>query len=249
MGLEEAAQELQEADADPEEVASTLQDAAPGAYKHVRKKHYKEGKSEVEEELTSAQDKIASLRKEKQSLKEKIEDGIDEPPEVEELRENYESKIEQLENQINDIKGEKEEAVQSWKEKTRAVKGTTFKEQVASTLKEQGVDPDYADFKAEQAVSGSRVKFEGDDGLEIGIYEDGVPVQASDDQPKHEAFAQSLAEEVPDKFVEDPRPDATMNGHPSASSASSRMTREQFEQMSPADQKSFIDGGGEVVSS
>jgi len=249
MGLDEAAQELQEADADPEEVASTLQDAAPSAYKHVRKKHYKEGKSEVEDELTSAQDKIASLRKEKQSLEEKIESGNDEPPEVEELRDNYEAKIDQLETQIDEVKTEKEEAVESWQKKTRAVKGTTFKEQVASTLKDQGVDPDYADFKAEQAVSGSRVQFEGDDGLEIGVYEDGVPLPTSDDQPKHEAFAQSLAEEVPDKFVEDPRPDATMNGNPSASTGSGTMTREQFEQMSSAEQKSFVEDGGEVVSS
>jgi flagellar biosynthesis chaperone FliJ len=247
MGLDEAAAELQDADAEPEEVASTLQDAAPGAYKHVRKKHYKEGKSEVENELNSAQDKIASLRKEKQSLEEKVDKGMDESPEVEELRQNYEKKIGNLESTLDEVKSEKEEAVQSWKEKTRAVKGTTFKEKVASTLKEQGVDPDYADFKAQEAVSGNRVQFEGEDGLEIGLYEDGVPVRTSDDQPKHEAFAQNLAEEVPDKFVEDPRPDATMNGNPASGAGSTQVTRSQFEEMSQEERMAFTREGGEVV--
>lgn len=249
MGLEEAVNELQEADADPDEVASTLKEAATDTYKAIRNPAYKEGKQEVSDKLNSAQDKIASLRKEKQSLEEKMEEEIEEPPEVEELRENYEKKINQLESQMEDLKTEKEEAVQSWQDRTRAVKGTTFKEQVASTLKEQGVDPDYADFKAEQAVAGDRVQFEGDDGLEIGVYEDGVPLPTSEDQAKHEAFASSLAEEVPDKFKEDPRPDATMNGTPSASGGSSTVTREQFESMSPAEKKSFVEEGGEVVSS
>lgn len=245
MGLDEAAAELQDADADPEEVASTLKDAAPGAHKHLRKTYYKEGKSEVEDELNSAQDKIASLRKEKKSLEEKM--GGEESPEVEELRDNYESKINQLESQVDEARTEKEEAVQEWKERTRAVKGTSFQQKVASVLKDQGVDEDYAEFKAQEAVSGDRVQFEGDNGLDIGVYEDGVPLPTSDDQAKHEAFASSLADEVPDKFIDDPRPGSTMNGSPAGSTGGNQVTRSQFEEMSQSERMEFSREGGEVV--
>jgi len=243
--LDDAVEALGEADSS--EVASTLESSAPDVYKEIRNPAFKKGKEEVQSELQSAQDKIASLRKEKQSLQEKAQQNT--PPEVEEVQEQYEKKISDLNSQLDDLKTEKQEAVQSWKQKTRQERGRSFQDKVFSELTSRGVDPDYAEFKAEQATAGERVQFAGDDGLEIQVYESDpdVPLNVPDDAQKHEAFAQTLVEEVPDKFIEDTRPGSTLNGEPEASTGGKTMRREDFEAMSAAEQQEFALNGGTVV--
>lgn len=243
--MDEALDALQEQD--PQEVASALESKAPDVYKQIRNPAFKQGKREVQSELESAQDKIASLRKEKQSIEEKAEQNT--PPEVEEVQQKYEKKIDSLNQQIDDLQTEKQEAVESWKQKTREERGRSFQDKVFSELTSRGVDPDYAEFKAQQATAGERVQFAGDDGLDIEVYEadPDVPLNVPDDASKHEAFADTLVEEVPDKFIEDSRPGSTLNGEPESTPGGKTMRREEFEQMAPAEQKEFALNGGTVV--
>lgn len=245
MDFDDALAALQEAD--PEEVASALESGAPDVYKQIRNPAFKQGKEEVQSELQSAQDKIASLRKEKQSLQEQANE--DTPPEVEEVKQKWQQKVESLNQKLNDVKTEKEEAVESWKEKTRHERGRSFQDKVFSELTSRGVDPDYAEFKAQQATAGERVQFTGDDGLEIEVYEQDpdVPLNIPDSSAKHEAFANTIVEEVPDKFIEDARPGSTLNGSPSGSGGSDTMRREDFEAMSPSKQQEFVTDGGTVT--
>jgi len=233
MDLNEAVDAL--TDADPKEAKDALEGTQ--VHKSIRSDAYKEGQNDKESDVSDAQDKIASLRKEKQSLENKVESLEEEQPDEAELIGKYEEKLEQKNSKIQQLQEEKEEVESDWKSRTQSVKTSTLQERIASQLKGQGVDSDYADFKAEQAVNSGRVKF--DDDLNPQVYEDDdgtVPLHTNGD-PVHEAFAQELADDVPDKFIEDPRPGSTGVGNTQGTGGGRTIPRSEYESMDASAKK------------
>lgn len=233
MDLDEAINAIQEAD--PDEAKEALEGTR--VHKSIRSEAFKEGQSEKETELSKAQDKIASLRNEKQDLNSKIEQLEDEQPEEAELIGKYEEKLEQKNQRIDELESEKQEVEEEWRSRTQSVKSSSFQERTAAALKSRGVDEDYAEFKAEQAVSSGRVDF--DENLNAKVYEDEegtVPLHSNGD-PAHQAFAQDILDDVPDKFVADNRPGETGVGSTEGTGGGKTITRSEFEDMSPGKRK------------
>lgn len=211
MGLDEAFEELD--GVDEEEFAERLQEEHPAKYKQIYSDGFGAGKTEVKDDLDSTEEQLEKLKSERDELKNDLETLKEEQPEAAELRGKYESKLEDMQAQIERLQSEKTELEQ---EKTRAIKRERrdiFRERAKNALISQGVDPDYASFKAREAVEGDRVQFD-DEELTPKVYEeDGVPTPLSDGTEPHEALAENILSETPEKFVEDNRPGATGLGN------------------------------------
>lgn len=230
MDLDEAVDAL--TSADPDEAVEALEGTR--VHKQIRSAAYKQGQDDKEEEFGHFQEKTASLRKEKKELKEKIEQLEEEQPDEAELIGKYEEKLEQKQKRINELEEEKNEVEDTWRSRTQSVKQGSFEERTAAALKSQGVDEDYAEFKAKQAVSSKRVTF--DENLNVKVYEDedqAVPLHANGD-PAHKAFAEDIVQEVPDKFIDDDRPGSTGVGDTSGGGRGRTIPRDEFENLSPA---------------
>lgn len=246
MDVTEAVEALTNADS-VDEVKEALEGTP--VHKAIRRDAYKEGQQDKEQELSKAQDKIASLRKEKQNLETKIENLEDERPDEAELIGKYEEKLDQKNQKIQELQEEKDEVESDWRSRTQSVKTSTLKERVASSLKAEGVDEDYADFRAEKIVSSGRVTF--NDDLEPQAYEDedGTVPLHTNGEPVHEALASDAIEEVPDKFIEDNRPGETGLGQTGSGGSGRTISRDEFESMSADERKQVaLDDDVQVVS-
>jgi len=233
MDLDEAVDAL--TDADPSDAKEALEGTQ--VHRTIRSDAYKEGQQDKEGELSDAQDKIASLRKGKSSLEEKVAQLQEEQPDEAELIGKYEEKLEQKNQKIQQLQEEKNEIETDWRNRTQSVKTSTLQERIASELKSRGVDEDYADFKAEQAVRSERVTF--DDDLDPQIYEDeeGTVPLHTNGNPVHEAFATELVDDVPDKFIADERPSASGLGKTEGTGGAKTVSRSEFEDMSASKKK------------
>lgn len=233
MGLDEALEELDGVSDD--EFADALQDRHPSKYKHVFSKGFGAGKTEVKSDLDDAQQQLQSLKSEKEQLESKIDDLQGEQPETAELREKYEQHLNEREQQIETLQEEQESLQSEFQNRLKNERASSFQQRVAGQLKAAGVDEDYADFKAERAVSTDRVQF--DDELNIKLYEDnGVPTPDRDDKQKHELFAKSLADEIPDKFISDSRPSSTGVSNTDIRGGT-KISRAEFEKMNAHERK------------
>lgn len=249
MGLDEAIAELNEAEADPEEVADRLKSKASGVYKAIRNPAYQEGKSDGKDELSDAQEKIASLRKEKKNLESKIDDLEEENPEVAEVRGKLEGQLENKQERINELEGQLEEKEQEANSRLSQMGQSTFRERTVNFLMQNGVvDRDIAEVKAEKAMSDRVQVAANGEGVETKVYEpDGdTPMPLDDETEPHEAFGESLLGEIPDKFVEDNRPGSTGIGEP-GSGGSKTMPRSKFEELPQPERRQFLEDGGELV--
>lgn len=209
--IKDALATLQSADAT--DVADALESEAPAVYKAIRTPAYKQGKKEASKGTEEAQEKIASLRKEKKALQEKITTLEDEQPEAAEIRGTYEEKLKQKQKELQAEKERRKEVENTWRSKAKGVKVSSTQERIASHLKSMGVDPDYADFRAEKVVNSGRVKVD-DDELATQFYEDDdgtVPLHTNG-TPADKAFAEDVFKDIPDSFIKDTRPGDTRLG-------------------------------------
>lgn len=246
MGLEEAIAELD--GVDPDDFASTLQEEAGQYFKAIRNPAYQEGKADAEQHVQSAQEKVASLRKEKKDLESKIEDLEGEQPDVAELRGKYEQKLEDLQTKISDLEEQNESLQEESTEKLRGKEEEFFKERATSFLLSQGVqDREIAELKVEKAMRDGRVKFDEDMNPKVYDPDDtDIPVPLNGSDP-HEVFSQTVLPSIPDGVIEDPRPGNTGLGNTGSVGGEQTIKRSKFEGMNPDKQKSLMDEGVKVV--
>lgn len=253
MPLDEALDAL--SDVEPDEFASALSEQKSPFFKAIRNPAYEEGKrtgkAEAEKDTESARDKIAALRKEKKSLQDKLETLENDKPEAAKIQGEYEEKLKQKQKRIADLESKLDETEENWRGKAKSVRKSATKERIASAWKAMGVDPDYADFQAEKIMNSGRVQVADDESLSTQFYEDDdgmTPFHHSGDGPVDQAFAAEYAENFPDKFIDRKGPSSTGLGNTNGVGGAKKMRRRQFEGLGPAEQRSFIQDGGEVVN-
>lgn len=242
MGIQEAITELEDVDA--KEFAEALQEQSPAHYKAIYTPAFGAGKTSVQDDLQEKETKLETLQGERDKLQKKIEDLEGEQPEVAEIRGRYESKLEDLQSQIQ-AKDEEIKTIQTDNTQTlRQKEQQFFQERAKNALLPHVEDPDIADIKIMKAIQDGRVQF--DDDLQPKVYEeDGeVPTPLGDKQP-HEVFAESLLQSIPDKFLKDRR--ASSVGNPGGGGGKNTISRAQFEKLSPAEKKAHVQDGGEVT--
>lgn len=223
MGLDEAIQELD--GVGPEEFADRLQSEHSDLYKQVYSDGYGAGKTDQKKETEKLQSQLEEVKSERESLQEDLEQLKEEQPEAAELRGKYESKLEEKQGQIerlkNDLETVKQEKRQAIKQERRSILGERTKNRLLS----EGVDEDYADFRTQKAIE-QRVEL--DDDYEPTVYEeDGVPTPLNGSDP-HEALANNILSETPDKFIADNRPGETGVGDTEGASGTSTVTDEDL---------------------
>jgi len=234
MGLQEALNELD--GVDPSEAADALQEEHKGLYKEIYSDGFGAGKMEVKGDLEDAKSQMEDLRSTKEDLESRVENLQGEQPETSELRDKYESRIQDLNAKIDNLQDTLNAKDQEHRQALQSERASSFQQQVAGTLKAAGVDEDYADFQAERAVQSDRVQF--DDDLNFQLYDsEGLPLSdRNGERPQHEAFAKEVVSEIPDKFISDSRPsnsglsDTDVRG-------GKTVARSAFEQMSPREQR------------
>jgi len=196
--------------------------------------------------VKDAEAKVEKLQEERDALEEKVQTLEEEQPEAAEIRGEFEEKLKRKQEQLNQAQEKIEEVRQKGQEALRSERQQMFTERTKAHLLANGADDFVARSITRDAIQSDRVQF--DDDLNPVVYEPGgeTPTPLGE-QDAHEALASSLLDEIPDEYIDDGKPGRTGIGSTNGAAGDDTMKRAQFDDLSPAKQKQFVDDGGEVV--